>query len=151
MSMASASAAPAPAPRSGGATSGSLRLRGSRQARLNAPRAFAESVPASDGDFAALSDILSPEETSTSKPRETVRTIAGKTFYLKDGRWVDASIDKESQNAQTPIVVEQFSDKYFELVGSLGREFSQYLAFEEASTFVFDGKIYQIEPAKNVQ
>ncbi|MBQ2850102.1 MAG: hypothetical protein IJE77_06435, partial [Thermoguttaceae bacterium] len=69
-----------------------------------------------------------------------------KTFYFKNGRWLDAAIDKESQNARTPIVVEQFGNEYFELVGRLGREFSQYLAFEEPSTFLFDGQIYQIEP-----
>ncbi|MBQ8362785.1 MAG: VWA domain-containing protein, partial [Thermoguttaceae bacterium] len=88
---------------------------------------------------------------SVSKPRETVRTIGGKTFYFKEGRWVDATLDKESQTEREPIVVEQFSDEYFELVGRLGREFSQYLAFEEPSTFLFDGQIYRVEPAKNVR
>ncbi|MBR4104031.1 MAG: hypothetical protein IKK39_08220, partial [Thermoguttaceae bacterium] len=86
---------------------------------------------------------------SVSQPRDTVRTIGGKTFYFKEGRWVDATLDKESQIGNEPIVVEQFSDEYFELVGRLGREFSQYLAFEEPSTFLFDGRIYRVEPSKN--
>jgi len=88
---------------------------------------------------------------SVSQPRDTVRTIGGKTFYFKEGRWVDAALDKESQIGNEPIVVEQFSDEYFELVGRLGREFSQYLAFEEPSTFLFDGRIYRVEPSKNAR
>lgn len=145
-------AAPVASSRGGGAATGGLRLPASRGARLNAPKAFtslARSVDAAD--FAAPSADLEEGNAPSSNPRNTVRTIAGKTFYLKEGRWVDATLDNESQTARTPIVVEQFSDAYFELVGKLGREFSQYLAFEEPSTFLFDGKIYQIEPSKNAK
>ncbi len=104
-------------------------------------------------DFAATTAAApqKAESAPVSQTRETVRTIGGKTFYLKEGRWVDAALDKESQSGNEPIVVEQFSDEYFELVGRLGREFSQYLAFEEPSTFLFDGQIYRVEPTKNVR
>ncbi|MBQ8285877.1 MAG: hypothetical protein IJZ10_06205, partial [Thermoguttaceae bacterium] len=85
-------------------------------------------------------------EATSAKRRDAVRTFAGKTFYFKEGRWLDSALDAKSQQAQKPIVVEQFGTEYFELVGRLGREFSQYLAFEEASTFLFRGEIYQIEP-----
>jgi Ca-activated chloride channel family protein len=146
MSMA---AAPAPAAR-GGMASSAKRLQAPRKLGF-ASKMFSASAPSVDADFGALAKYEAFEETPSSTPRETVRTIAGKTFYLKDGRWVDAALDKEAQTSQTPIVVEQFSDAYFELVGKLGREFSQYLAFEEPSTFLFGGQIYQIEPAKNAQ
>ncbi|MBQ2789041.1 MAG: hypothetical protein IJE97_05335, partial [Thermoguttaceae bacterium] len=123
-------AAPAPtSPRSSGLRSLDLRR-----------RSTSFDFDDADADAAA--------ERTSSAPSETVRTIAGKTFYFKEGRWVDAAIDKESQTAQTPIVVEQFSDEYFELVGRLGREFSQYLAFDEPSTLLFQGKIYQINPSQ---
>ena len=143
MSMA---AAPVASSRRGVAATGGSRL----PAPSRAPKAFASRArfAAEVDDFAALADASEVAEESSSSPRETVRTIAGKTFYFKEGRWIDAALDKESQISQTPVVVEQFSDEYFELVGRLGREFSQYLAFEEASTFLFDGKIYQIEPSK---
>ncbi|MBQ9798463.1 MAG: VWA domain-containing protein [Thermoguttaceae bacterium] len=147
MTMAAAPAASA-APRGsvrGGSAGGGASL---SPLRRNSSRTFAapaRTALAPELDFAAVASSQ-PSETPNSKPRETVRTIAGKTFYFKNGRWLDAAIDKESQNARTPIVVEQFGNEYFELVGRLGREFSQYLAFEEPSTFLFDGQIYQIEP-----
>lgn len=139
-----------PPSRGGGAPTGGFGLPASRGARLNAPKAFASLARSSLAADSVAPPVDSNEADAPSlKPNETVRTIAGKTFYLKEGRWVDAALDKESQTARTPIVVEQFSDAYFELVGKLGREFSQYLAFEEPSTFLFDGKIYQIEPTKS--
>lgn len=148
-------AAPVAAPRAlgGGSVGGGFaapKLRAkSASRRFAAPQALAV-VP--DADFSAA--FAEPEaddepETANSKPRETVRTIAGKTFYLKNGRWIDAALAEESQTARTPIVVEQFGNEYFELAGRLGREFSQYLAFDEPSTFLFGGQVYQIEPQQN--
>ncbi|MBR5244375.1 MAG: VWA domain-containing protein [Thermoguttaceae bacterium] len=143
MTAAPTAAAPRRAP-----AAGALRPRTPNRA-AGAARSFATSAPlAVDADFAAPIAVSESAETSAAKPRETVRTIAGKTFYFKNGRWIDAALDKESQTAQTPIVVKQFSDEYFELAGRLGREFSQYLAFEEASTFLFNGQVYQIESPK---
>lgn len=112
----------------------------------NSARTFAAPAPPlrSTGDF----EDSETAEVTSAKRRDVVRTIGGKTFYFKEGRWVDATLDKESQTGREPIVVEQFSDAYFELVGKLGREFAQYLAFEEPSTFLFDEEIYQIEPPK---
>ena len=132
------------------AATGGSRFPTPRGARLSASKARASLARsnAEVDDFVALADDSEVAEESSSSPRETVRTIAGKTCYFKEGRWIDAALDKESQTARTPVVVEQFSDAYFELVGRLGREFSQYLAFDEASTFLFDGQVYQIEPSK---
>ena len=132
------------------AASGAALQRNASPRRRDSARALVASAPSFGADsLAAPFEDSEAVETTSSNPRETVRTIAGKTFYFKDGRWVDAALDKESQTGREPLVVEQFSDAYFELVGKLGREFSQYLAFEEASTFLFGGKIYQIEPPKN--
>ncbi len=144
--------AAAPAPSSSAAkrlaTGGAAFGRNSALRRAeSSARTFAATAPAlrSTGAF----EDSETAEATTAKRRDAVRTIAGKTFYFKEGRWVDATLDKESQTGREPIVVEQFSDAYFELVGKLGREFAQYLAFEEPSTFLFDGEIYQIEPPKN--
>jgi hypothetical protein len=147
MSMA---APPVASSRRLGAATGGSRFPTPRGARLSASKARASLARsnAEVDDFVALADDSEVAEESSSSPRETVRTIAGKTFYFKEGRWIDAALDKESQTARTPVVVEQFSDAYFELVGRLGREFSQYLAFNEALTFLFDGQVYQIEPSK---
>ncbi len=144
-------AAPQPAAALGGSAMGGARLQAPRKARLSAKPLALSAPVARDVDSGALLEEVDLAETAPSSSRETVRTIAGKTFYFKNGRWVDAALDKTSQTEQTPIVVEQFGAEYFELAGRLGREFSQYLAFEEPSTFVFDGKIYQIEPAQNAE
>ncbi len=147
--------AAAPAPRSnltmGGGTAASSRLlglRGSTMKKSAAPARPSLAFDADTGTVVADSERAEAPIPTESKPRETVKTIGGKTFYFKVGRWVDTALDKESQTSLTPIVVEQFSDEYFELVGRLGREFSQYLAFDEPSTFLFDGQIYQIEPSQ---
>ncbi len=113
------------------------------RSHANSLRSLISSAPAFDAappeaDFAKA-------EAASSSPREKVRNIAGKTFYFKDGRWIDASFDAESSNAQTPVVVEQFGDAYFELVGKLGREFAQYLVFDEPTTLVFRGQVYRID------
>ena len=131
----------------GGFAAGSVRAK-SAPRRLAAPRSFAVAPDVADDFGASFETSEAPEasEAEVATPRETVRTIAGKTFYFKEGRWLDSALDATSQQAQKPIVVEQFGTEYFELVGRLGREFSQYLAFEEASTFLFRGEIYQIEP-----
>ena len=131
----------------GGFAAGSVRAK-SAPRRLAAPRSFAVAPDVADDFEASFETSEAPEasEAEVATPRETVRTIAGKTFYFKEGRWLDSALDAKSQQAQKPIVVEQFGTEYFELVGRLGREFSQYLAFEEASTFLFRGEIYQIEP-----
>ncbi len=131
----------------GGFAAGSVRAK-SAPRRFAAPRSFAVAPDVADDFGASFETSEAPEasEAEVATPRETVRTIAGKTFYFKEGRWLDSALDAKSQQAQKPIVVEQFGTEYFELVGRLGREFSQYLAFEEASTFLFRGEIYQIEP-----
>ena len=131
----------------GGFAAGSVRAK-SAPRRLAAPRSFAVAPDVADDFGTSFETSEAPEasEAEVATPRETVRTIAGKTFYFKEGRWLDSALDAKSQQAQKPIVVEQFGTEYFELVGRLGREFSQYLAFEEASTFLFRGEIYQIEP-----
>ncbi|MBP3558738.1 MAG: VWA domain-containing protein [Thermoguttaceae bacterium] len=135
----------------GGTGAGSSRrpgLRGLGMKKLAAPARPSLALDADFGAAVADSEGAEAPQPTESKPRETVKTIGGKTFYFKDGRWIDSALDKESQTSLTPIVVEQFGDEYFELVGRLGREFSQYLAFDEPSTFLFDGRLYQIEPSK---
>ena len=135
----------------GGTGAGSSRRPGLRGVGMKKLATPARPSLALDADFgAAVADSEGAEapQPTESKPRETVKTIGGKTFYFKDGRWIDSALDKESQTSLTPIVVEQFGDEYFELVGRLGREFSQYLAFDEPSTFLFAGRLYQIQPSK---
>jgi len=75
---------------------------------------------------------------------DTVRNVGAKAFYQREGFWVDAAFDKETQ---TPVEVEQFSKGFFELSQKLGRD-NQYLSFASNIIVVLDGQAYKIAPAQ---
>lgn len=75
---------------------------------------------------------------------EKIRTVADKTFYLRNGRWIDSSITEDMEKNAKPIEVKQFSDEYFKLVAQYGQALSQYLVFEESITVRFQGQIYNV-------
>jgi Ca-activated chloride channel family protein len=74
-----------------------------------------------------------------------VRQIGTKTFYFKDGRWVDSSV-KPEEDAKAEKVV-QFTDSYFRLAGTQKAEYNQYFSQEEPVTVKLEGKVYHIDPA----
>jgi Ca-activated chloride channel family protein len=76
----------------------------------------------------------------------TVRQVGKKTFFRKDGRWLDADV-KEEEVAKA-IVLEQFSEDYFKLVRSQSAELNQYLSLEDAVLVKLADKVYRIEQAR---
>ena len=74
-----------------------------------------------------------------------VRQIGTKTFYFKNGRWVDSSV-KPDEDAKAEKVV-QFSDDYFRLAREQKAEYNQYFSQDEPVTVKLDGKVYHIDPA----
>jgi Ca-activated chloride channel family protein len=74
-----------------------------------------------------------------------VRQVGAKTFYRKAGRWVDAEVRPGDETHA--VVVRQFSDAFFKLVGSQSAEENQYLTFDAPVTVKLGGKVYRIEPA----
>ena len=76
--------------------------------------------------------------------RGSVRNLGNRTFYRRDGQWIDSRVSKEQQaNAKH---VKQFSDEYFTLAKRYGRTRSQYFAFDEPVLLNLDGQAYLIEP-----
>ncbi|MGI9471207.1 MAG: VWA domain-containing protein, partial [Rubripirellula sp.] len=75
-----------------------------------------------------------------------VKRIGAKTFFLKGDRYVDADATKEQ--ASSPIEIEQFSDKYFNLLEKLGEQSKAFLAEDGKLLVVLDGKSYLIVPPK---
>jgi Ca-activated chloride channel family protein len=75
---------------------------------------------------------------------QTVRQIGSRTFYLRDGRWIDSTVTESQQKKAQRI--KQFGDAYFELAHSHGREFSQYMVFDEPVMVNIAGRTYLIEP-----
>ena len=74
-----------------------------------------------------------------------VRQIGTKTFYFKNGRWVDSTV-KPDEDAKAEKVV-QFTDSYFRLAGTQKAEYNQYFSQEEPVTVKLEGKVYHIDPA----
>ena len=114
-------------------------------------RSTASVGPMARGGFIAsniASSAPAPMGMDPSNSTQNMKNIADKTFYLKEGRWVDSAIDAETEKSAKPIQVVQFSDEYFNLVATNGQRFSQYLVFKEPVILEFNGKLYLIEAAK---
>ena len=114
-------------------------------------RSTASVGPMARGGFIASNiagSAPAPMGMAPSNSTQNMKNIADKTFYLKEGRWVDSSIDAETEKSAKPIQVVQFSDEYFNLVATNGQRFSQYLVFKEPVILEFNGKLYLIEAAK---
>jgi Ca-activated chloride channel family protein len=84
-----------------------------------------------------------PEESEAK-----VRQIGKKTFYFKNGRWVDSSVTPEDDSKA--VVVVQFSDDYFRLARSQKAEYNQYLSQAEPVTVKLEGKVYRVDPASQL-
>jgi Ca-activated chloride channel family protein len=75
-----------------------------------------------------------------------VRQLGNKTFYRRNGRWVDSEVKPEDEAKATDI--EQFSDDYFRLARAQDAQMNQYLTFEEPVTVNLNGRVYRINVAK---
>ena len=91
--------------------------------------------------------VLTEDAEGRVQVASTVRRVGSKTFYKRGKRWVDASVtDEQDQAAQ---VIEQFSEKYFELARNQTQELNQYLTFEEPVTVNLGSVTYKIDrPAR---
>lgn len=78
----------------------------------------------------------------------TVRQVGAKTFYLRNGAWVDSAVALDDEKKAT--VITQFTDAYFALSREKTTEENQYLTFREPVVVrLADGKVYRIEPEKS--
>lgn len=71
-----------------------------------------------------------------------VKTVAGKTFQLRDGVWTDSAFD--AQKAGAPRVVKFASDEYFALAKDA--QLAQWLSVGPRVLVLWNGKPLQIEP-----
>jgi len=78
--------------------------------------------------------------------KPTLRVIGSKTFYFKEGRWIDAAVEPDEEAKAK--VVRQFSDEFFDLARSQSADWNQYLTFDEPVTVKLRGEVYRIEPAE---
>jgi len=105
-------------------------------------RAATESeMMAADTELVEVTRIVTEvitEEGLVSQP--VVQTIGSKTFFWRNGQWVDSIFDMDSE---TPQVIPFASDAYFELL-STQPELGQFLALGEQMILVVDGQAFQV-------
>jgi len=71
----------------------------------------------------------------------TMRQVAGKTFYLRDGIWTDSEFKAD---AKLPEVSLEFaSEGYFKLINQLPK-LADYFALGQRVVVVWQGKIYRV-------
>jgi Ca-activated chloride channel family protein len=70
----------------------------------------------------------------------TVRTVGTKTFFRRQGSWVEAGLTQQQQREARRI--ERFSDEYFRLAARYGKAIAPYLAFDEPLIVEIDGQAY---------
>jgi Ca-activated chloride channel family protein len=73
---------------------------------------------------------------------KTIKQIGTKTFYLRDEKWVEGTLDDRELKAA--IEIKMFSDGYFKVAKGQKAEFNKYLAFEEDIVVRIDDKVYRI-------
>ncbi|HEY0078020.1 MAG TPA: VIT and VWA domain-containing protein [Pyrinomonadaceae bacterium] len=85
----------------------------------------------------AQQEVLSVE----AERSETVRKVGGKTFYLREGVWVDSEFKEDARLPQTALTFG--SDEYFAL---LKREpkLADYFALGERVLVVYKGRVYRV-------
>ena len=88
---------------------------------------------------------LEKELQEAQSSQSNVRQIGAKTFYFKDGRWVDSSV-KPEEDAKA-VKIAQFSDDYFRIARTQKAEYNQYLSQAEPVTVKLEGTVYRIDPA----
>lgn len=73
-----------------------------------------------------------------------VRTVGGKTFYLREGVWTDAEFKADARLPET--VLEFGSEAYFALLKREPR-LAEFFALGERVTVVLDGRVYRVGAA----
>ena len=92
----------------------------------------------------AFGAVAEDAEEEMAEAVQTVRNIGNRAFYYRKGQWVDSLVTEEQEKA--PVRIKQFSDKYFELARRHGRDFTQYLVFDEPVLVNLEDRAYLIEP-----
>ena len=98
---------------------------------------------ASNTKMAAASEAMSYEDAEGAlQTVNTIKQIGTKTFYLRDEKWVEGTLDDSELKAA--IEIKKFSDSYFKVAKGQKAGFNKYLAFEEDVVVRIDDKVYRI-------
>jgi hypothetical protein len=73
-----------------------------------------------------------------------VRRVGGKTFYLREGVFVDSELRPDSNLPETTLTFG--SNDYFELLKQKPK-LAQYFSLAERVVVVFEGRVYRVNAA----
>jgi Ca-activated chloride channel homolog len=109
---------------------------------MSAPAARAET-----GEFAVRESKRQraqqeAERDEAGPAADNVRKVGGKTFYLREGVWVDAEFGEEARLPETRLTFG--SEEYFSLAARTP-ELARYLALGERVLVVYGGRVYRVE------
>jgi hypothetical protein len=98
----------------------------------------------SAGDIVRIKGDDADEQAQLQRGNNVLH-LGAKTFYRKDGAWIDADVKEDE--VKKAAVVEAFSEEYFKLSRGLGAVENQYLSFKEPVVVKLAGKVYRINTA----
>lgn len=108
----------------------------------NAMRNTKQKMKRADGAVASDIGWMADSDFMNGDVAQNVRKIGEKTFYLRNGNWVDASVSaEEAERAQN---IEPYSDEYFNIASANVATMNQYLNFSENVIVRMNGAVYNI-------
>ena len=75
---------------------------------------------------------------------QTVQNLGLKTFYQKNGRWIDSTVTKDQ--AKQVIKLVQYSDAYFDVIRKLPAKDNQYFTLDGEMILNIGGQTYLVVP-----
>ncbi|HEV7396561.1 MAG TPA: VIT and VWA domain-containing protein [Pyrinomonadaceae bacterium] len=126
----------------GGFSNGALR---------KAPPPKAADVRATTGSVAVQQSKRAREQQEITRVDKdealsrNVQTVGGKTFYLRDGIWIDSEFQTDSRLPETKLSFG--SDEYFDLL-KRKPALAQYFSLSEQIVVIFEGRVYRVTQAK---
>ncbi len=105
---------------------------------------YGSAAPVQSAPGMAAGQPLAEAENEMAEAQQTVRQIANRAFYRREGRWIDSTANEDQQ--KNAVRVKQFSDEYFRLARIHGKEFTQYIVFDEPVIVNVSDRTYLVEP-----
>jgi len=81
------------------------------------------------------------ERVTILKESSPIKNVGGKTFYLRDGVWIDSELKADSKLPETSLSFA--SDTYFELAKQKPK-LAEYFSLGERVVVVFEGTVYRV-------
>ena len=120
--------------------------------------AFKNAPPPKPADVGATTGVVAVAQSKKAREQQemlrdekdtsfsVVRSVKGKTFYLREKIWTDAEFKAERKLPE--VVVKFASAEYFDLLKSKPA-LAEFFSLGESVVVVFDGRVYRVEAATN--